>query len=140
MLTFTKFSKLNVFALKESDDSSKEIVNKVFCSCDNTIPAEQLPKDKIKIKSSSLLDVFRNIFLMSIKDKDASVNSKKICSENEFLIKCENPKHGINIVLASVGVHENKCFENNSTFDSMHSTGKSLCHEAMRSTQIAVGK
>ena len=116
-------------------------MNKVFCSCNKSAPALDLPADKAnKLKASSFLGVFRSIFHLNAKNEDAAVSSEHTCSKNKFLVKCENSKHRINIILASVGVHENKCFENNSTFESLHSSGKSLCHEALKSTQIVVEK
>jgi len=114
--------------------STSIIENRLFCGCTDFELIQQydeLQTDYIKHKTS-IWEKFKNL----INTNKIKPLVPEICQKRSSLIKCDKPDLKIKIILASIGIHENVCVQDNSTYISLHSTGKTSCYEALKSTDI----
>lgn len=113
-------------------NSKETIENQLFCGC----------TDKSEVKPISTKTRTRDTFWKKInnllktkKPLDNELESSTCLNKNS-IISCSDTSKTIKIILTSVGTHVNSC-NKNSTFESLHSTGKNVCNESIKSTLIA---
>jgi len=113
--------------------------NKLFCGCTEheliQLQLDENQTDSIQQKTS-IWEKFK--YLVHNPKDSVETLPLEDCRKEKSLIKCDDPQTTIKIILASIGIHENVCVRNASTYASLHSTGKSSCHEALKSTDITV--
>ena len=121
------FSKSNPF---KSDFKLRYLLeNQLFCGC----------TEKSKVKPISTKTRTRDAFWKKInnliKTKKPLENEleSSTCLNKSSIISCSDTSKTIKIILTSVGTHLNSC-NKNSTFESLHSTGKSVCNETIKTT------
>lgn len=109
--------------------TSSELQNKIFCDCSDQEYTEALRRSKTT--KSSLWYRFKSLLHLE--------NDKKEACLEEKLIKCANPNQVLRVIIASIGTGKpGSCSEKTSTYESLHSgKDKTICHEALRTTEAA---
>lgn len=107
--------------------SSNELETKIFCGCTDQAYTEALGKS-IATKSS-LWNRLKSLLHLTKKEP---------CLEKKT-IKCADSSQVLRIIIASIGTSKpGLCSEKTSTYESLHSgKDKTICHEVLRSTEVA---